>query len=78
MVNSQDMSAKSLAAVIFRRSILEKDPNNKEKIVWDHINQESKDWLKTQALVALGNTTQKSIVHKICNAIVEIAACLNS
>lgn len=46
IVNSQQVASKSLAAVIFRRSILEKDPNDKTKIVWDHLSGEAKEWLK--------------------------------
>ena len=48
-----ESGVKSLAAVILRRSLLEKHPSDKTKIMWDLVSAEAKEWIKVESLKTL-------------------------
>jgi hypothetical protein len=71
---------KSLSAVILRRNIsntatdsqdITNQANNAN--LWERMTPEEKDYIKSELLKTIDACSEKIIIHKICNLIIEVA-----
>jgi hypothetical protein len=68
-----------LAAVILRRNIsytavdsqdIGNSANNEN--LWKRLNPDAQNFVKTELLKAISECTDKNVIHKICNLLIEI------
>ena len=70
---------KTLAAVILRRNISStatdsQDISNQENNanLWKRMSADGQNYIKTTLLQVLSTCTDKNVIHKICNLLIEI------
>lgn len=63
---------RSLSAVILRRT-LGNTIADKKQTLWEALSEPCKEYLKTTLLQAIQQVTQKELIHKFANLLVEIA-----
>lgn len=75
-----NVEVKSLASVILRRNISytatdSQDVNDQANNanLWSRLTPETKNYVKTELLTIIQGTSDKIIIHKICDLIIEVA-----
>jgi len=73
------IDVKSLAAVILRRNISytafdSQDISNQENNanLWKRLSVEAREFVKVELLKAIADCSDKNVIHKICNLLIEI------
>ena len=74
---------KSLAAVILRRNISSNATDSQDLTnaanninLWERLNTEAKDFIKVELIKTVTSCTDKQLIHKICNLIIEVGGSL--
>jgi hypothetical protein len=73
---------KSLAAVILRRNISSTAADSQDlnsannKNLWERLTNEAKEFVKAELIKTVTSCSDKQLIHKICNLIIEVGGSL--